>query len=286
MSKLIFPRSLSAVCVCQILALHSITVEAEESPQISDNSFLIEEAYNQEAGVVQHISSFFRQRGGAYLFSFTQEFPLFSEKHQLSYTIPAGRNEEGHGGIGDIFLNYRYQLVNGEQLALAPRLSLLLPTGDERRGLGFGGPSIQLNLPLSAKLGSEFAAHTNAGLTYTPRARGAGDARMNTLGHNLGQSIIWLAHPRFNVLIEAVWFRQETVTAANSRERRDDYLINPGVRWSYNFANGLQIVPGIAFPIGVGSSSGQRGVFFYLSFEHPFTDAPRSHDNEAERGSL
>jgi len=30
---------------------------------IEDNSFLIEEAYNQEAGVVQHISTFARQPG-------------------------------------------------------------------------------------------------------------------------------------------------------------------------------------------------------------------------------
>jgi hypothetical protein len=37
-----------------------------------------------------------------------------------------------------------------------------------------------------------------------------------------------------------------------------------------NFTSGLQIVPGIAVPIGVGSSSGQRDVFLYLSFEHAF----------------
>lgn len=31
---------------------------AEESKKIEDNSFLMEEAYNQEAGVVQHIQSY------------------------------------------------------------------------------------------------------------------------------------------------------------------------------------------------------------------------------------
>ncbi|HZK78257.1 MAG TPA: hypothetical protein VFC35_05065 [Gemmatimonadaceae bacterium] len=53
--------------------------------------------------------------------------------------------------------------------------------------------------------------------------------------------------------------------------------ISPGVRAAFNFASGLQIVPGIAFPIGVGPSSGERGAFIYLSFEHPFNDQGRPH---------
>jgi hypothetical protein len=48
-------------------------------------------------------------------------------------------------------------------------------------------------------------------------------------------------------------------------------VISPGVRGAINFTSGLQIVPGIAIPIGAGPSHGERGVFFYLSFEHPFT---------------
>jgi hypothetical protein len=47
-------------------------------------------------------------------------------------------------------------------------------------------------------------------------------------------------------------------------------FVSPGVRWSYDFESGLQIVPGIAFPIGVGPSRREKSVFLYLSFEHPF----------------
>ena len=47
-------------------------------------------------------------------------------------------------------------------------------------------------------------------------------------------------------------------------------FVSPGVRWSHDFDNGLQIVPGVAVPIGVGPSSGEKGIFVYLSFEHPF----------------
>jgi hypothetical protein len=50
----------------------------------------------------------------------------------------------------------------------------------------------------------------------------------------------------------------------------DDLVISPSVRGAINFASGLQIVPGLGIPIGVGPSHGDRGVFVYLSFEHPF----------------
>ena len=38
--------------------------------------------------------------------------------------------------------------------------------------------------------------------------------------------------------------------------------------------DGLQIVPGIAMPIGVGPSAGEKSVLIYLSFEHPFREVP------------
>jgi hypothetical protein len=50
----------------------------------------------------------------------------------------------------------------------------------------------------------------------------------------------------------------------------DDVIISPGVRWAYNVAGGLQIVPGIAFPRTIGDNDGEQSTFFYLSFEHPF----------------
>jgi hypothetical protein len=85
---------------------------------------------------------------------------------------------------------------------------------------------------------------------------------------------VWLAAPRFNVLVEAVWNNAATVTGFRQTKRENEVLINPGVRWAHNFKNGLQIVPGVAVPIGVGPSRGMRGIFFYLSFEHPLKKQP------------
>ena len=69
----------------------SKTAAPSAEPGIQDNSFLVEEAYNQNFGVVQHISSFTRFWDSKdWNYSFTQEWPVpGNERHQLSYT-PGG----------------------------------------------------------------------------------------------------------------------------------------------------------------------------------------------------
>ena len=73
---------------------------------IEDNSFFIEEAYNQEDRVVQHIAnwSYFSTPRKAFELIFTQEWPVFGQEHQFSYTLPyQGMN--GKGAFGDMLLN-------------------------------------------------------------------------------------------------------------------------------------------------------------------------------------
>jgi hypothetical protein len=240
---------------------------------ISDNSFLIEEAYNQEPGVVQHISTFSRpDGGGAWAYSFTQEWPFRGSTHQLSYTVPVLNESGGGTGLGDIALNYRYQLVakGDDGLHLAPRLSLLVPTGDERRGRGAGGLGLQTNLPLSVRPRPWLALHANAGVTWTPDARNALQQSASTLSGNLGGSAIWLFRPNLNLLLELVWLTTEGVSGPGQGQREDALLLNPGVRGAFNFASGLQIVPGVAYTIALDDGAGPNAVFLYLSFEHPF----------------
>jgi hypothetical protein len=64
------------------------------------------------------------------------------------------------------------------------------------------------------------------------------------------------------------------VVARDKTEWSRSLFLSPGIRWAYNFKNGLQIVPGIGVPIGIGPSLGEKGVFLYLSFEHPFRKLP------------
>lgn len=258
------------------------TPSRNDPPGIQDNSFLVEEAYNQEFGVVQHIQSFQRfWNSKDWIYTFTQEWPVdASPRHQLSYTLAAlhaGDQPASGGGLGDIILNYRYQLIgNGQaKIAFAPRFSVLLPTGDYRLGRGAGGAGIQGSLPLSVVLTNKLVTHWNVGTTIIPRARDAAGETAATFGYNFGQSFVWLAHPRFNVLLETVFNRSQQVTGPKTTEWTSDMLLSPGIRWAYNFKNGLQIVPGVGIPLGVGPSSGEKGILLYLSFEHPYRKLPK-----------
>jgi hypothetical protein len=253
-----------------IAASGAVAAHAQDKP-IQDNSFLLEEAYNQEPGVVQHFFKYQRPRSRDWSFTFTQEWPLGSQKHQLSYTLPLQR-AGGHTGAGDVSVDYRYQLMgDGDApLAVAPRLSLILPTGDERKDLGAGGTGFQFNLPVSVVLSPHLVTHFNAGATITPSARNADGASARTTDYNFGQSFVWLLRPRLNLLLETVWSSEQSVEDQGDTSRRRSLFVSPGVRWAYNLANDLQVVPGIAVPIGVGPSRRDYGIFLYLSFEHPF----------------
>lgn len=247
-------------------------VEELHGNKIMDNSFLIEEAYNQEAGVIQHIQTFrYIEEGRNWEYTFTQEWPVPGQKHQLSYTIPVVYQNDpvNETNISDIALNYRYQLLFQEALALAPRFSMLFPTGNREEGFGSGAIGYQVNIPLSLEFGRNLVNHWNAGTTITPGSKESGGADADTFGYHFGTSLIWLVTENFNLVCETLWNSPESVQFDGTKARNDSLFINPGARFAINCKSGLQIVPGIAFPIGVGPSKDEYGVFLYLSLEHP-----------------
>jgi hypothetical protein len=245
-------------------------------PQIQDNSFLIEEAYNQERSVVQHISTFSRMWNSKdWCYTFTQEWPGANWRHQFSYTVEgmhAGSYSGSGGGLGDILLNYRYQVAgDGDtKFAFAPRISMMLPSGNATLGRGQGAVGVQTNLPVSLVLHRRLISHWNVGGTYVPHARNSDGLRANTVGYNVGQSFVVVVHPRINILLETVHNRFQCVTGSGRAEWDQITYFSPGVRWAYNLRSGMQIVPGVAVPLGIGASTGERGLYLYLSFEHPF----------------
>jgi hypothetical protein len=262
------PRAAAAVALA-VLVSAPAAAWAEERP-IQDNSFLLEEAYNQEPGVIQHISAFARSRRGAWDYSFTEEWPVLGQTHQASVTFTALQPEGGGAGIGVLALNYRLQAIGSgdTRVALSPRLSVLLPAGDADRGRGEGGTGFQVNLPLSVVLAKQLVTHVNVGATWVPSARVAPGEDARSITFAAGESLIWLARPKLNVLVEALY--TTTDVALPEAERAETLTLNPGLRGAIDFASGLQIVPGVSVPIGVGPSGGERAIFLYLSFEHPF----------------
>jgi hypothetical protein len=236
---------------------------------IQDNSFFVEEAYNQEPGVVQHIinlPAFFARGSNEISFSFTQEWPIFSQTHQFSYTIPYTFTED-ENGFEDIRLNYRLQaLMEGERTpAFAPRFSLVTPTGDASKGLGHDRLGYEINLPFSKIVSDRLTLNFNAGGSFFP------DVNDRDLwNYNLGGSAIYAVTENFNLMLESVANWEQDVDSTKNGDRTVTALISPGARYAFNLPNDLQIVVGAATPIGLTSDSPDWGLFFYLSFEHSF----------------
>jgi len=264
------------LCLSLLMALLCVGIvgstEAAEVKKIQDNAFLLEEAYNQEDGVIQHIQSYlYNTKTRDWLYTFTQEWPVPKQAHQLSYTIPIAHLQAGDNtGLGDIAINYRYQLIMNGPLAMSPRFSLIVPTGDEKKGMGTGATGYQVNLPISVEIGDQWVTHWNAGATFTPNAKEPSGSTADTWGYNLGASVIWLAEETFNVMTEVVWNSVDAVQPGGTKLRESTFFVNPGVRFARNYQSGLQVVPGLSFPIGIGSSHGEYGALLYLSFEHPY----------------
>jgi hypothetical protein len=267
-------RALPAIRTLLLLTTLAPVLAAQEPdrepPRIADNSFLVEEAYNQEAGVVQHIGGFRRAPDGGWLFTFTQEWPAPSQRHQFSYTVPLV-STEGGAGVGDLALNYRYQLLGSEgaRVWVAPRISAVLPTGDGDRGRGFGGPGVQLNLPLSVELTRTLVTHWNAGYTST-RARAPFGVRRTLESLNAAASAIWLLAPTLNLMLESTWERADGFDQAGSTGVENRFVVMPGLRGAINLRSGTQIVPGIGVPFATSAGRTERELFLYLSVEHSF----------------
>ncbi|MEI8046677.1 MAG: transporter [Bacteroidota bacterium] len=244
-------------------------------PAIEDNSMFIEEAYNQEDRVVQHISNlvFLPVDEDNLYYSFTQEWPAFGLKHQLSYTLQYySFGKAGVSGFGDIYLNYRYQLSYKENfVACSPRLSLVIPTGNHAKRLGDGSWGLQFNLPVSKRWTNHFINHFNVGTTYYFKV----EQKEIGFSHSLvsyfaGISSIWLISPKFNLMLECMSYLVANPAAGNKVDYVNESIIAPAFRYAIDIKN-LQIVPGISFPVSLSKETGTDfGIFFYLSFEHPY----------------
>jgi hypothetical protein len=250
-------------------------VAAEEKDKrlaagVQDNSFLIEEAYNQSAGVVQHIANL-RRQGHDWTFTFTQEWPIGSETHQFSYTVPYQwlKGDQGRvQGVGDVFLNYRYQALKETSSlpAIAPRLSLIVPSGDFDKGTGNESLGTQVNLPVSKIVSDRVTLHGNAGVTTYFDVEGR-----RPTSYNLGGSVILALTRETNLLFETLGEWTETVDAGTRDIERDFTLtILPGIRHGINLPDDAQLVLGLGAPISFSNGQTEYGVFFYLSLEHKF----------------
>ena len=233
---------------------------------ILDNSFLVEEAFNQEPGIFQNIFGVHIVDGGEWEAAFTQEWPLRTQTHQLSFTF-SSLAVNGAAGLGDLMINYRWQASTeeGSRPAFSPRLSLILPTGNASEGLGSGGAGWQINLPFSKQFGGAYL-HWNAGFTHTPAAEVDNGERSVFVPH-AAVSGIWQVRPMLNLMLESI-LQWDQVFEVEAR-REVIFTLVPGMRTGWN-AGDSQIVLGIGIPTTFSDDTADVGVFGYLSYELPF----------------
>jgi hypothetical protein len=263
-----------------VLSLAAAAGAAAQTPanadewKITDNSFLVEEAFNQDPGIVQHIFGFQRQSGGNWQFTFTQEWPAPSMRHQLSYTLPV-QSLDGSRGLGDVLLNYRLQVLEEGpgRPAFAPRLSVILPSGSTSVGAGSHG--IQVNLPFSKRRGDLYF-HGNGGFTW--QRFGAGPALLSPAAAG---SLIYRARQMLNLMLEGVVVGQSapvaqaTPAAGSPSERTIVVTVSPGVRGGWNVTDDKQIIVGAAVPVTRSDGQTTTALFLYFSYEGPVKGLPR-----------
>ncbi len=246
---------------------------ASEPFRITDNSFLVEEAFNQEKGVFQNIFGA-THIAGSWVATFTQEWPVPGKSHQLSYTLLFLHSDQ-NSGIGDTLINYRYQLLEEGpgKPACAPRASLILPTGDSNQGLGNGSVGLQVNVPFSKQTG-DWYWHWNVGLTWLERARATfhvGDltiVRRDRLASPfLAGSAIYRVRPMLHLMLESLATFDQSIEV-DGKERQRTFTLSPGVRGGWDIGE-KQVVLGLAVPVTWAIDT-STGVFVYASYELPF----------------
>jgi hypothetical protein len=212
--------------------------------------------------------------------SFTQEWPVFSQDHQFSYTIPFSFIHEGgsrQDGIEDVLLNYRYQALEDNELspAFAPRFSLVLPTGSRDRGKGSGVVGYEFQLPFSKTVGDRVAFHLNAGVNYLPHARARLDngrlsPKRSLVSYRLGGSTIYALSSYVHLMLEWIGEFEETIVENGRAKSVFQSTLSPGIRAAVSNGPDHQAVLGIAAPVGTNRPAQDYGIFLYFSFEHKF----------------
>jgi len=230
---------------------------------IIDNSFLVEEAFNQDPKVVQNIVEFFRPSGGDWQMTFTQEWPAPGLRHQLSYTL-SGASVGPHVGFGDVYLNYRYQVLEEGpgRPAFSPRVSAIFRSGDHVIGSDHDG--VQVNLPVSKQHG-DFYFHGNGGFTWRPRGEGA-----DLLSPALAGSVIYRLRPMLHLMLESVLTFDAADTPAGTVARTRSFILSPGLRGGWNVADNAQVILGVGVPTVFSEGESSVGVLGYFSYELPF----------------
>lgn len=221
--------------------LIALPLAAGEPLPIEDMHFFPESGWNRTDGVWQYNAFVY---GRAHAHELTQEWASRNARHQLSFTVPVYAAHST--GLGDTTVNYRRQLVGSStsRVAVAPRVSLLLPTRSAPFGARASG--VQVNVPLSAAITSRLTLHSSAGATWY---------RGGAKEINLAQSVGVAVTDRLTLSLDGAWTRCD--------EADHLLIVRPGLQYAFDAPGGLRLAPGIALPLGPD----RRQLLVFLSVE-------------------
>ncbi len=260
-----------------ILLLTCCSLAYAQPSRISDNSFLIEEAYNQERGVVQHIVLFDKDWSTKHLgLSFAQEWPLGGQMWQGAYAVGTDREFEGFVLEAQV----RRQFYLNSNVALAPNVFGVLPTGQAEPITEYeDGGRFGVGLPISIAASNAMTMHLNFSVEYFRMvqnslfgAQESDDVPYGTysaLAPHFGASAVRMLTSTTDIMLEFV-YDTEWLEEPRFRDEQSAAFLSPGFRHAWNFSSGAQMVGGFGLPIGLTDDVPEMSGLFYLSFEHSF----------------
>ncbi len=250
-----------------------ILLPASVFARLEDNSFLLEEAYNQKPGEFQFIQGYRSFHSGKeYHFISDGEMALGSEKHQFSYQITRLKEEVDHGSFGDTTLNYRIQSVNELDFLMAHRFGLILPSGSVKENSGYGVTGFKYVQASSFLLSDEWDNHWNLLFTHYPEAKVKFSDKRRTLNeYGISSSLVYHWKENLNFLLEGIYEAHEKLNFKNQKKYDYHFILNPGVRTAIDLSwKETQTAPGISFPVRYQEDQIDHGVVLYLSIEPKF----------------
>ncbi|MFN4946854.1 MAG: hypothetical protein ACOVOF_11070 [Chryseotalea sp.] len=242
---------------------------------IEDNSFLIDEAFNQEKGINQY-SAVFSIQPDELTLQYTLEMPVAHNRHQVSICIPysiSRSSQLAYHGVNDVSLAYQYSLTNkDDRFLLTPGFSVQIPTGDTQLNNLTGFTGINSFVAISKRVSNKLVLHGNARIGYHKKIKSVvqnTDDQQRILSfrsQTAGVSFVWLTAQRFNLLIENVFIR-DVGKIQQGNYQTATHILNPGFRTSFH-TKSTQFVFGTSCPTRFSTKSKpEMSLLFYVSIE-------------------
>lgn len=222
-----------------------------EPVSFADASFLLDEAFASEEQTIEHALSF---GGDAWTYAMTHEFVPKSQRYLVSYSLPVDL-AISQLSLGEVAIDYRQQFTFSK-VSIAPRLSMALPTN--RTAERSMRADAAITLPLSIEHSARFATHWNLSAATGPLTS-SGSNSIALIAAGGGAAFV--IGSRLVSVVEVIGERDR------SGARR--LTASPGVRYTIDVSQRLQIVPGIAVPTSWENGSRTTNVIFHVALIAP-----------------